>query len=195
VQSWISGYKGNVQAVAPTKKGYPAEADFSIMIPRPEDSPVTLALYLMSTLPFAVLVPNDLLSESFADKIYPEANAAAIKLRFQAAGKLQILVTQMTWVVGNIPQYTAIEMFTQTLRTIAPLTGIAPHETPNQSSSITDTFNEPVPMLVEEWISEQTSNSDFLKSLEALADIACRDSLYLYARPPPTPDSRSTPNT
>jgi hypothetical protein len=74
VQTWISGRKENVQPVAPVKKGYPAEADLSIMIPRPEDSPVTLALYLMSALPFAILVPNDLLSESFAEKIYPEAN-------------------------------------------------------------------------------------------------------------------------
>jgi transposase InsO family protein len=181
VQSWIFGNKGNVQAVAPTKKGYPAEADLSIMIPRPEDSPVTLALYLMSTLPFAVLVPNDLLSESFADKIYPEANAAAIKLRFQAAGKLQILVTQMTWVVGNIPQYTAIEMFTQTLRTTAPITGSASQDPPNQSSDLNDTFDEPVPTLVEEWITEQTKDAAFLQSLEALHDIACRDGLYLYA--------------
>ncbi len=181
VQSWISGNKGNVQAVAPTKKGYPAEADLSIMIPRPEDSPVTLALYLMSTLPFAVLVPNNLLSESFADKIYPEANAAAIKLRFQAAGKLQILVTQMTWVVGNIPQYTAIKIFTQTLRTIVPITGPAAQDPPDQSSDATNTFDEPVPTLVEDWIAEQTSNADFLKSLEALPDIACRDGLYLYA--------------
>ncbi len=93
VQTWISGNKRNVQVVAPAKKGFPAEANLSIMIPRPEDSPVTLALYLMSNMPFAILIPNDLLSESFADKIYPEANAAAIKLRFQAAGKLQILVT------------------------------------------------------------------------------------------------------
>jgi hypothetical protein len=72
------------------------DADLAIMIPRPEDSPITLALYLMSSIPFAILIPNDLLSESFADKIYPEANAAAIKARFLAAGKLQILVTQMT---------------------------------------------------------------------------------------------------
>ncbi len=72
-------------------------------------------------------------------------------------------------------------MFTQTLRTIAPITGTAPQEPPNQSSDVTDTFNEPVPTLVEEWISEQTSNADFLKSLEALPDIACRDGLYLYA--------------
>jgi hypothetical protein len=121
VQEWISGNKRNVLPVAPTKKGPPADADLSIMIPRPEDSPVTLALYLMSSLPFAILVPNDLLSESFADKIYPEANTATIKLRFQDAGKLQILVTQMTWVIGNVPTYKAIvEMFSQHLRTEAP---------------------------------------------------------------------------
>ena len=37
-------------------------------------------------------VPGDFLSESFADKIYPEANAAAIKLRFQAAGARMVRV-------------------------------------------------------------------------------------------------------
>jgi hypothetical protein len=164
--------------VAPTKKGPPADADFSIMIPRPEDSPVTLALlvYLMSSVPFAILVPNDLFSESFADKIYPEANAAAIKLRFQAAGKLQILVTQMTWVIGNIPTYSAIEMFSQQLRTEAPITGIIAAY--SESSS---TFGEPVPTSVEEWIVEQQRDLDFFKSLDNLPHVACRDGLYLYA--------------
>ena len=160
--------------VAPTKKGAPSNADFAIMIPRPEDSPVTLALYLMSSVPFAILIPNDLLSESFADKIYPEANAAAIKLRFQAAGKLQILVTQMTWVVGNIPTYTAIEMFSQHLRTDAPITGVI---APNPESS--STFDEPVPTSVEEWIVEQQRDLEFLRSLDTLPHIACRDGLYL----------------
>jgi transposase InsO family protein len=180
VQTWISGNKGNVQAVAPAKKGFPAEADLSIMIPRPEDSPVTLALYLMSNMPFAILIPNDLLSESFADKIYPEANAAAIKLRFQAAGKLQILVTQMTWVVGNIPEYCAIEMFSQDLRTAAPITGpeVILADT---SASTTDTFDEPVPTIVEEWIAEQNKDPAFLQTLNSLPGIACREGLYLFA--------------
>ena len=158
VQEWISGNKGNVLPVAPTKKGPPADADLAIMIPRPEDSPVTLALYLMSSMPFAILVPNDLLSESFADKIYPEANAAAIKLRFQEAGKLQLLVTQMTWVIGNVPTYKAIEMFSQQLRTEAPITGTG---VPNFESS--GTFDEPVPTSVEEWIVEQQRDPEFLK--------------------------------
>ncbi len=84
VQTWTSGNKGDVQPVAPTKRGRPLDADLAIMIPRPEDSPITLTLYLMSSIPFAILIPNDLLSESFADKIYPEANVAAIKARFLA---------------------------------------------------------------------------------------------------------------
>jgi transposase InsO family protein len=190
VQEWISGNKGNVLPVAPTKKGAPAHADVSIMIPRPEDSPVTLALYLMSQLPFAILVPNDLLSEAFADKIYPEANAAAIKLRFQAAGKLQILVTQMTWVIGNIPTYTAIEMFSQQLRTEAPITGAIAFN-PESSS----TFDEPVPTSVEEWIVEQQRDLEFLKSLDTLPHIACRDGLYLYAPDNASPRIMVPPQT
>ncbi len=97
VQAWVSGNKGNVQAVAPAKKGVPTDSDLAILVPRPEDSPVTLALYLLSAIPFAVLVPNDLLSESFASKIFPGADTTEIKRRFVVAGKLQILVTQMTW--------------------------------------------------------------------------------------------------
>ncbi len=38
VQTWTSDNKGNAQAVAPVKKGPPVDADFSIMVPRPEDS-------------------------------------------------------------------------------------------------------------------------------------------------------------
>ena len=190
VQEWISGNKGNVLPVAPTKKGPPADADLAIMIPRPEDSPVTLALYLMSSMPFAILVPNDLLSESFADKIYPEANAAAIKLRFQEAGKLQLLVTQMTWVIGNVPTYKAIEMFSQQLRTEAPITGTG---VPNFESS--GTFDEPVPTSVEEWIVEQQRDPEFLKSLDDLPHVACRDGLYLHATDNASLRIRVTPQT
>jgi hypothetical protein len=91
------------------------------MVPRPEDSPITLTRFLLSTVPFAVLLPNDLLAESFGPRIFPDADPAILKAKFQGAGKLQILVTQMTWVFGNIPEYKRIEMFTQTLRTPAPL--------------------------------------------------------------------------
>jgi hypothetical protein len=123
VQAWISGNKMFVQAVAPTKRGVPQIAYLAIMVPRPEDSPITLAYYLDSLIPFAVLVPNDLLQAVFSERIYPGADAESLKAKFLAAGKLQMLATQMTWVFGNLPECRTIEMFPQALRTVAPITG------------------------------------------------------------------------
>ncbi len=149
LQTWISGNKGSVISVAPTKRGEPLPADLAVMVPRPEDAPVTLAYYLGSQIPFAVLVPNDLLSATFSDRVYPGADPTVLKTLFQAASKLQMLITQMTWVIGNVPAYKAIEMFTQLFRTAAPITG-----TPAPVSTLNDeqTFDEPVPTTVEEWI-------------------------------------------
>jgi hypothetical protein len=101
-----------MQVVASTKRGPPLPADLAIMVPRPEDSPVT---YLGSTIPFAVLVPNDLLFTTFSAGIYPGADIVRLKSQFQASGKLQMLVTQMTWVIGNISEYRVVEMFSQSL--------------------------------------------------------------------------------
>jgi hypothetical protein len=138
VQAWITGNKGNVHAVAPTKRGPPLPAELAIMVPRPEDAPISLAYYLGSSIPFAVLVPNDLLSMTFSAQIYPGADTVRLKSQFQSAGKLQILVTQMTWVIGNVPQYRIVEMFSQSLLTAAPITG----------TLSTTTFEDPVPTVV-----------------------------------------------
>ncbi len=108
LQEWIAGNKGVVQPVAPAKKEDPTPTDFAIMVPRPEDSPITLARYLLSEVPFAILLPNDLLASSYSERIFPNADTAALKAKFQGAGKLQILVTQMTWVIGNVPEYKLI---------------------------------------------------------------------------------------
>jgi hypothetical protein len=174
VQSWVSGNKGSVLSVAPARKGTPLPADLAILVPRPEDSPVTLALYLSSTIPFAVLVPNDLLESTFSNRIYLGANPTALKAQFQTAGKLQILATQMTWVVGNIPEYRSLEIFSQHLRTPAPITG-------GTGNGPADEFEDPVPHVVEDWIHEQTRDAEFIESLTSLPDIACRNGLYLYA--------------
>jgi hypothetical protein len=88
VQSWISGLKGSVLSVAPARKGAPQPADLAILVPRSEDSPVTLALYLSSSIPFAVLVPNDLLASAFSNRIDLGANPTALKEKFHVAGKL-----------------------------------------------------------------------------------------------------------
>jgi hypothetical protein len=78
----------------------------------------------------------------------------------------------MTWVIGNVPSFSAIEMFAHTLRTAAPLTG---------AGNASDTFDEPVPTTVEEWIAKQRRDPEFLKELENFPDAACRDGVYLFA--------------
>jgi hypothetical protein len=122
-----------------------------------------------------VLVPNDLLQAAFSERIYPGADAEALKAKFLAAGKLQMLSTQMTWVFGNLPECQRIEMFPQALRTVAPITGDLCE--PLEAS----TFEEPVPTTVEEWIGEQNKDLPFLAYMSSLDGIACRQGLYLYA--------------
>ncbi len=180
VQSWITGNNGSVLAVAPARKGAPLPSDLAILVPRPEDSPVTLALYLSSAAPFAILVPNDLLESAFSIRIFLGANPVTLREQFQAAGKLQILATQMTWVVGNMPEYRSLEMFSQRLRTPAPITGV-------QDIGLASTFEDPVPHVVEDWIHEQARDPDFIKSLESMENVACRNGLYLYAPDGQTP--------
>jgi hypothetical protein len=87
LQTWIADNKGVVQPVAPAKKDAPTPTDLTIMVPRPtKDSPITLARFLLSNVPFAVLLPNDLLAESFGPRIFPEADTATLKAKFQGAG-------------------------------------------------------------------------------------------------------------
>jgi hypothetical protein len=82
----------------------------------------------------------------------------------------------MTWVIGNVPSYKAIEIFNQTLRTAAPITG---DET--ASSVAVETFDGPVPTTVEEWIAEQQGGPEFLRTLDSIPEAASREGLYLYA--------------
>jgi hypothetical protein len=45
----------------PPREGTPIAADIAILAPRCEVAPVVLAIYLQSTVPFAILIPVDLL--------------------------------------------------------------------------------------------------------------------------------------
>jgi hypothetical protein len=76
----------------------------------------------------------------------------------------------MTWAFGNIVQCRLIEMFTQSLTTATPITDDLP--SPLESS----TFEDPVPTTVEEWISNQNKDLQFLNQFSGLDDIACRPS-------------------
>jgi hypothetical protein len=63
MKSWRTA-AGSVLAVAPPKSGTPEPADLAIMIPRVEAAPVALAFYLLSDVPFALLIAIDLTGRS-----------------------------------------------------------------------------------------------------------------------------------
>jgi transposase InsO family protein len=178
VQAWISTAKGSVQQVAPTQKEPLPPAELAIMIPRIETAPAALAQYLMRKIPFAILlVPVDLLDQSYAAKIFPGAQPDVLKQRFETAGKLIILSTQLTWVMGNMSESCRIEMFAGTLATRAPITGDDP------SKELGDTFDVEVPRTMEEWLEAQIGDEDFESTITAYDSkaIARRDGVWVYA--------------
>jgi hypothetical protein len=95
IQDWVDS-RSSVQSLAPISKGTPQKADLAVMIPRTEVAPVSLALYLLSAVPFVMLMPVDLVSQAHEPNIFPEAPFVAIRTKFDAAGKITILASQMT---------------------------------------------------------------------------------------------------
>jgi hypothetical protein len=114
LQDWMDT-RSAVQSLAPVRTGQPQKADFALMVPRPETAPVTLALHLLSPVPFAILVPIDLAALSHEPSIFPDAPHEKIRVKFDAAGKLTILASQMLWIIGNVPHCTPVEIFASAL--------------------------------------------------------------------------------
>ncbi len=92
-------------------------------LPRSEVSPLALARYLLSAVPFALLIPVDLLAMAYAPNLFRLSPHEEIAARFAKAGKITILATQMTWVVGNLEDCHPVEIFASAIRTPAPVTG------------------------------------------------------------------------
>ncbi len=72
---------------------------------------------------------------------------------------IEVRLLLMSWVVGNIPQYTTIETFSSEIRTKAPITG---------EDSIYNEFSESVPKTIEDWIEAQNSHDNFKVEVQAL---------------------------
>jgi hypothetical protein len=64
VQAWRTAAGSSVIA-APLIKEQPPVMDLAILIPKPDLTPLVLAQHLMSTTPFAVLVPIDLAAQTY----------------------------------------------------------------------------------------------------------------------------------
>ena len=170
LQDWMNS-RSVVQSLAPVRTGQPKHADFALMVPRPETAPVTLALYLLSPVPFAILVPVDLAALAYEPAIFSEAPHDEIKTKFAAAGKLTMLASQMLWVIGNVPNCTPVEVFASSLSTPVPIPGIPDNET----------FSEPVPRTVEGWIEAQQADPEFPALVAKITDAAVRDGLHILA--------------
>jgi hypothetical protein len=93
------------------------------MTPRCEVAPVILATYLLSNVPFVLLLPVDLVNAARKPNIFADAPHEEIADRLKRTGKLVILQAQVVWIIGNLPDCTPIETFTARLRTPVPVTG------------------------------------------------------------------------
>ncbi len=173
----------------PPRKDTPSQADIAIMAPRCEVVPTVLATYLLSEVPFALLIPVDLLDVARKPNIFPDAPHQDLALRFEAAGKLTILEPQMTWVFGNLPSCRPMETFALRLRTPAPITGSAhpapgaPTDRPLSDEDVEGT----VPRTIEAWVQAQQSCPDFVDLREGMDMTAVRHDLWIHAPPEPPP--------
>ncbi len=183
LRNWVHRASA-LQPVTPPKKSPPATVDLAILIPRCEIAPVTLAQYLLSTVPFAMLLPVDLLTLSYSPKPYPGSPHQLIAERFQLAAKVTILETQMTWVFENMANCTPVETFANSLHTPAPVTGFTVDGDVHAAiadEDIADEVEDALPRTLETWIVAQSSAPEFGTFLETVTDKACRQQLWIYA--------------
>jgi hypothetical protein len=168
----------------PPRKDAPPAADMAIMTPRCEVAPVILATYLLSEVPFALLIPVDLLDVARKPGIFSDAPHADIARRFAAAGKITILEAHMTWVIRNLPDCRPVEIFALRLRTPAPITGSA-HPAPEALNDLPplDDVEGTVPRTLEAWVEAQQSCPDFADMLEQMEMRSLRNDLWIHAPP------------
>jgi hypothetical protein len=157
------------------------------MTPRCEMAPVSVALYLLSSVPFALLIPVDLLPQVRKPKLYPGIPHDQLALRLEKAGKVTILDSQMVWVIGNVPGCCPVEIFAARLRTPASLTSF---ERPGPVNSANDPDVAPnsdedvecaLSRTLEAWIKAQKDDPDFDDCLVEIENKAQRQELWINA--------------
>jgi hypothetical protein len=185
---------GALQPTAPPAKAEPVSADFAVIIPRCETAPVALARYLMSSTPFALLMPVDLLAMAAAPNLYRQSPHVEIAARFANTGKITILATQMTWVIGNLEDCHPVETFSSTLRTPAPVTGFGERrlldggvERSILDDETLDEVEGTVPRTLEAWVRAQGLDEGFVDLLERVEDKALQNGLWIQALPSRAP--------
>ncbi len=109
---------------------------------------------------------------------------------------MTILATQMTWVLGNMDDCHPVEIFSNTLRTPAPVTGFVYYERTNERGNIgavlpdeelDDEVEGTLPRTMEAWVRAQKRDLEFDELLKFVPDRAVRFDLWIKAAPEETP--------
>ncbi len=106
----------------------------------------------------------DLLTIAYSPKLYPGSPHQLIAEKFQAAGKVIILQTQMTWIFGNMADCTPMETFANSLRTPAPVTGFSVDGGVHAAiadENVADEVDGAPPRTLEAWIAAQSREPAF----------------------------------
>jgi hypothetical protein len=181
---------GALTPINPPRSGAPPVSDIAILTPRCETAPVILAVYLLSEVPFALLLPVDLLDEVRRPGIiFPKSPHQLLARKLEATGKLLILQAQMTWVIGNLPGCNPTEIFVAELRTPAPITGYQ-RLGANQLEVVEDELEiveGSVPRTLEAWAHAQKTDEGLPLLLEQIDDKAQRSDLWISAPPNSNP--------
>ncbi len=146
-------------------------------------APVILAVYLLSAVPFALLIPVDLVDAARQPGIFPDAPHDDIAKKLEGASQLLMLRSQMTWVLGNLPERIPTEIFALQLRTPAPITGYHT-PAPGVAGNLADESDEAegtLPRTLEAWIRAQKGDETFDELLEGMPDKALKDELWINA--------------
>jgi transposase InsO family protein len=139
--------------------------------------------------PFALLLPVDLLDQARRPGIFSDARLDEIAQRLESAGKIVLLEAQMVWAIGTLPDCRPVEVFANQLRTPAPITGFV-RPAPGIPGAVDDSLEHvegAVPRTIEAWIHAQQLDEDFPAMLEGLEHKALKNELWILCPPDSTP--------
>ena len=162
----------------------PTQVDLIIAQPAAGDSPRVVARLMHVGTPFAVLMPTDLAPQITDPNLWNGTDIPIITEReaYKELGKIVYLETDLLWVVGNIPELSAVaEIYDHELTTPAPLCQFSGTVSGDNTELITKETILPgtpseertLPTSLEEWADAQAADDSLLEGYEAgsIADV------------------------
>ena len=130
---------------------HPGPVDLILTAPRAEDSPRIAARLLSTSVPFAILVPTDLVPYITA----PVDGQPDLGGKYKEAGKISFLESEMLWFIGNIPELSNhCEIFANIKPTPAPLLEF-------RASIVSH-----LPVSLDDWRDAQADDNELLEGID-----------------------------